>query len=91
VDIGHFDHSRPERVSTHPVALAPGTDSRPRPPSPDGNPAEVVVGSVHSSTQHVTLPGIVTVTRARTWRAPVWVVVLACGLPDLLALVVNLR
>jgi hypothetical protein len=51
----------------------------------------VVVGSVHSSTQHVTLPGIVTVTRARTWRAPVWVVVLACGLPDLLALVVNLR
>jgi hypothetical protein len=33
----------------------------------------VTVGSVSESTQHVTLPGIVTVSRSRALRVPWWV------------------
>jgi len=44
--------------------------------SPDGNPAVVMVGSVASATQDVTLPGVHTVTRSRALHAPWWVIVL---------------
>ena len=58
--------------------------------SPDSNPAEVIVGSVHDSEQHVTLPGVVTVTHARTWRVGRWYVALVAGGPQLVELVLEL-
>jgi hypothetical protein len=40
--------------------------------SPDGIPRLVTVGESVSATQHVTLPGIVTVTRSRALQVPPW-------------------
>jgi hypothetical protein len=55
--------------------------------SPDSNPAEAIVGSVHSAEQRVTMPGIVTVTRSRVWRVSPWSIVAGAIVPELLQLV----
>jgi hypothetical protein len=44
------------------------------------SPESIMVGSVASSTQHVTMPGIDTTTRSKALRAPCWVLVLVVQL-----------
>jgi len=48
--------------------------------SPEAIPPDVMVGTVVSATQEVTMPGVRTVTRSRALRAPCWVIVAAAQL-----------
>lgn len=72
MDIGHFRDGRSGRVSTQPVPLPPAPDTPTTAAHPAGNRLAVVVGEYAEAEQHITLPGIVTRTRSRALRVPLW-------------------
>lgn len=68
MDKAHSQDRRSDRVSTLRVPVADPTDRPTSATFPDGIPRVVDVGQVSEVTQHVTLPGIVTVTRSKALR-----------------------